>query len=63
MVVIVNCPFRISAVIAPPKLSAPLKVTSWPFFAPWSISLTVIMVEPSDAVKVTSPADEDTSVS
>ena len=47
---------RTVAVIFPPKLTAPLKVTKSFLTAPCAVSLTVIVEEPSVAEKVTSPA-------
>jgi hypothetical protein len=40
----------------PPKVVAPLNVTKSPSFAPCAVSVTVIVDEPFDAAKVTSPA-------
>ena len=44
------------AVIKPPKLTAPEKVTKSFTFAPCAASVTVIVVEPLVAAKVISPA-------
>ena len=48
--------FNIVAVITPPKLTAPENVTKSFSFAPCAGSETVIVVDPSVAENVTSPA-------
>ena len=48
--------FKTVAVILPPKLTAPLKVTKSFCTAPWAVSATVRVASPLEAEKVTSPA-------
>ena len=49
--------FKTAAVILPPRLAALLNVTKSPSTAPWEVSVAVIVVLPSVAANVTSPAD------
>ena len=48
---------RTAAVTLPPKVAAPENVTKSFVTAPWFVSVTVIVLEPLVAAKVTSPAD------
>ena len=50
--------FKISAVMAPPKVAAPLNVTQFPAAVPCPASVTVIVEDPFDAPKVACPAPE-----
>jgi hypothetical protein len=48
---------RTRAVITPPRVTASEKVTKSPSYDPFAESVTVIIVDPFVAAKVTSPAD------